>query len=102
VQRDKVLEQIAAAEARKQAITDLYCSPGFFERTSKDEVAALEAEQAALGPRIEALMAEWEELEKEIEAGRVAAPASSPDRPRGGGGRVGVSLSERMSRRAIC
>jgi ATPase subunit of ABC transporter with duplicated ATPase domains len=68
-QRDKVLEQIAAAEARKQEITDLYCSPGFFERTGKDEVAALEAEQAALGPRIEKLMEEWEALEKEIEAG---------------------------------
>jgi ABC-type multidrug transport system ATPase subunit len=68
-QRDKVLEQIAAAEARKQAITDLYCTPGFFERTAKEELAALEEEQAALGPRIEALMSEWEALEKEIEAG---------------------------------
>jgi len=59
---------LGAAEARKQAITDLYCSPGFFERTGKEEVAALEAEQAALGPRIDALMAEWEALEQEIEA----------------------------------
>jgi ABC-type multidrug transport system ATPase subunit len=64
--RDQVLAEIEAAESRKQAITDLYCSPGFFERTSKDEVAALEQEQAALGPRIEALLAEWEALEKEI------------------------------------
>ncbi|HXU79762.1 MAG TPA: ABC-F family ATP-binding cassette domain-containing protein, partial [Polyangia bacterium] len=69
VQRDKVLEQIATAEARQQAITELYCSPGFFERTSSEEVAALEAEKEALGPRIEALMAEWEALEKEIERG---------------------------------
>ena len=67
-QRDKVLAQIAAAEARKQEITDLYCSPGFFERTGAEEVAALEKEQAELGPRIDALMAEWEELEREIEA----------------------------------
>jgi ATPase subunit of ABC transporter with duplicated ATPase domains len=64
--RDQVLAEIEAAESRKQAITDLYCSPGFFERTSKDEVAALEQEQAALGPRIESLLAEWEALEKEI------------------------------------
>ena len=64
--RDQVLAEIEAAESRKQAITDLYCSPSFFERTSKDEVAALEQEQAALGPRIEALLAEWEALEKEI------------------------------------
>jgi ATPase subunit of ABC transporter with duplicated ATPase domains len=65
-QRDRVLAEIEAAESRKQAITDLYCSPGFFERTGKDEIAALEEEQAALGPRIEALLAEWEALEKEI------------------------------------
>jgi ATPase subunit of ABC transporter with duplicated ATPase domains len=64
--RDQVLAEIEAAESRKQAITDLYCSPGFFERTGKDEVAALEQEQAALGPRIEALLAEWETLEQEI------------------------------------
>ena len=61
-----MLAEIEAAETRKQAITDLYCSPGFFERTGKDEVAALEQEQAALGPSIEALLEEWEALEKEI------------------------------------
>jgi len=64
--RDQVLAEIESAETRKQAITDLYCSPGFFERTSKDEVAALEDEKAALDPRIEALLAEWEALEQEI------------------------------------
>jgi len=64
--RDQVLAEIEAAEARKQAITDLYCSSGFFERTSKDEVAALELEKASLDPRIETLMAEWEALESEI------------------------------------
>jgi ATPase subunit of ABC transporter with duplicated ATPase domains len=64
--RDQVLAEIEAAEARKQVITDLYCSPGFFEHTSKEEVAALEQEQAALGPRIEALLTEWETLEQEI------------------------------------
>jgi ATPase subunit of ABC transporter with duplicated ATPase domains len=64
--RDQVLAEIEAAESRKQAITDLYCSPGFFQRTGKDEVVALEQEQAGLGPRIEALLAEWEALEREI------------------------------------
>jgi hypothetical protein len=64
--RDQVLAEIGAAETRKQAITDLYCSPGFFECTSKDELAALEQEKADLDPRIEALLAEWETLEKEI------------------------------------
>ena len=64
--RDQVLAEIEAAESRKQAITDLYCSDGFFERTGKDEVAALEQEKAALEPRIETLLAEWEALEQEI------------------------------------
>jgi ATPase subunit of ABC transporter with duplicated ATPase domains len=64
--RDQVLAEIEAAEARKQAITDLYCSPGFFQRSSKEEVAALEAEQSSLDPRIAQLMAEWEAIEKEL------------------------------------
>jgi len=64
--RDQLLAEIEAAEARKQAITDLYCSPGFFERASQEEVAALEAEQAGLDPRIAALMAEWEAVEQEL------------------------------------
>jgi ABC-type multidrug transport system ATPase subunit len=64
--RDQVLAEIEAAEARKQAITDLYCSPGFFQHTSQEEVAALEAEQAALDPKIAALMAEWEAIEKDL------------------------------------
>jgi len=64
--RDQVLAEIEAAEARKKAITELYCSPGFFQQTSKEEVAALEAEQAAIDPKIGALMAEWEVLEREL------------------------------------
>ncbi len=64
--RDQLLAEIEAAEARKQAITELYCSPGFFERASQEEVAALEAEQAVLDPRIAALMAEWEAVEQEL------------------------------------
>ncbi|WP_437522150.1 ABC-F family ATP-binding cassette domain-containing protein [Sorangium sp. So ce726] len=64
--RDKVLASIEAAEARKKAIHDLYCSDGFFERTGQAEIAALQAEDEALGPRIDALMAEWEQIEQEI------------------------------------
>jgi ABC-type multidrug transport system ATPase subunit len=64
--RDQVLAEIEAAEARKQAITDLYCSPGFFQKTSKDEIAALESEQAAIDPKVAELMAEWEAIEAEL------------------------------------
>jgi ATPase subunit of ABC transporter with duplicated ATPase domains len=64
--RDRVMQEIEAAEARRKQIDALYCTPGFFERTTDEEVAALEQEKAALGPRIDALMAEWEGLEQEI------------------------------------
>ncbi len=66
--RDQTISEIEAAEARRQAITELYCAPDFFMTTSKDQIAALEKEQAGLGPRIAALTAEWEELEREIAA----------------------------------
>jgi ATPase subunit of ABC transporter with duplicated ATPase domains len=67
-ERDKVLKQIEAAEARKQAIGDLFYSDGFYQRTAAEEIAALEREQAELGPRIDELMSRWEELERELEA----------------------------------
>jgi ABC-type multidrug transport system ATPase subunit len=66
--RDKVLAAIETAEARKKAIHEAYAREGFFEKTPKDEVAALVAEEAALGPKIDAMMAEWEALEEEIAA----------------------------------
>jgi hypothetical protein len=65
-ERDRVLEAIAAAEARGKQIEALYCSDGFFERTGAAEVEALEQEKAALGPQIETLMARWEALEQEL------------------------------------
>jgi ATPase subunit of ABC transporter with duplicated ATPase domains len=65
-ERDKVLEAIAAAEARGKEIEALYCSDGFFERTSAAEVEALEQEKSALGPKIEELMGRWEALEQEL------------------------------------
>ncbi|HTQ06177.1 MAG TPA: ABC-F family ATP-binding cassette domain-containing protein [Polyangiaceae bacterium] len=68
--RDRALAAIEAAETRKAEIQAAFCEPGFFERTSKEAVTALEAEERALGPRIEALLAEWEALETEIEASR--------------------------------
>jgi ATPase subunit of ABC transporter with duplicated ATPase domains len=68
--RDKVVSAMEVAEARKKVIEALYCEDGFFERTSKAEIGALEREQKELEGKIEALLAEWEALEKEIfEAG---------------------------------
>ena len=64
--RDKVMAAIEAAEARKKAIHERYADPAFYIQTSHDDIDALGAELAALGPKLEALMTEWEGLELEI------------------------------------
>ncbi len=67
-QRDRVLEEIDRVDARRKAIQALYCSPGFFEDTPPERVAALQAEDQELAALVEARTAEWERLEAEIEA----------------------------------
>jgi ATPase subunit of ABC transporter with duplicated ATPase domains len=64
--RDKALEALAKAEARKKDIHELYASPGFFEKTAKPELDALKTEEQTLDARIDGLMQEWEALENEI------------------------------------
>ncbi len=64
--RDKVMAAIEAAEARKKAIHDRYADPSFYTQTSHDDIDALGEELAALGPKVDALMTEWEGLEREI------------------------------------
>jgi ATPase subunit of ABC transporter with duplicated ATPase domains len=66
--RDEVVAAIEKAEARKAAILARYCEEGFYEKASKDEIDALAKEEAELGPKIDALVAEWESLEAEIAA----------------------------------
>jgi ATPase subunit of ABC transporter with duplicated ATPase domains len=67
--RDKLLAEIESTEARKAAIHAIYADAGFFQRASRDEIDALVKEQEALGPKIEALMGEWEAIEREMEEG---------------------------------
>jgi ATPase subunit of ABC transporter with duplicated ATPase domains len=64
--RDRALRAIEQAEARKREIEALWTSDGFYARTSQAEQDALVAEDAALGPAIETLVAEWEALEREL------------------------------------
>ncbi len=66
--RDELVAAIDAAEARKAEIQACWCEEGFYERTPKEAIAALETEEKALGPKIAALVAEWEATEQEIEA----------------------------------
>jgi ATPase subunit of ABC transporter with duplicated ATPase domains len=65
-QRDDVLKSIEKAEQRKAAIAAMWCEPGFYERTSKADVVALEREERTLGADIDQLVARWEALEAEI------------------------------------
>ena len=67
--RDEVVAAIETAEARKAVIQATWCEPSFFEKTPKDEIAKLEEEEKALGPKIDALLAEWEALEAELAEG---------------------------------
>jgi ATPase subunit of ABC transporter with duplicated ATPase domains len=64
--RDKVLAEIEKAEGRKREIDGIYADPGFFQKASRAEIDALVDEAAALGPRIDALVKDWEELELEL------------------------------------
>jgi ATPase subunit of ABC transporter with duplicated ATPase domains len=70
VKRDEVVAAIEAAEARRAVIQAMWCEAGFFDRTPKDAVARLEDEERALGPKIDALLAEWESLEAELAGAR--------------------------------
>jgi ABC-type multidrug transport system ATPase subunit len=65
-QRDEVLAAIERAETRKGVIAAQWCEPGFYERTDKTQVAALEREEQALVAQITELMAKWESIEAEI------------------------------------
>ena len=60
------MAQITKSEARLAEIQALYCSAGFFERTSPADIKSLESEKVALGPKIEELMAQWEAFEAEL------------------------------------
>ncbi len=65
-QRDEVLAAIERAEARKAVIAAQWCEVGFYERTEKAQVSALEREEQALGAQIIELMTKWEAIEAEI------------------------------------
>lgn len=71
---EKRLEEITAeiedAESRVTEIDDAFSGKGFFDRTSPAQVKQLKGERSALQEKVEALMAEWEKLEAELEPAR--------------------------------
>jgi len=68
-ERDRLTEEIDRVEKRVHEITELFCNPGYFDRTPAAEVRRLEGEQKKLSARLEELMAAWERVEKELDAG---------------------------------
>jgi ATPase subunit of ABC transporter with duplicated ATPase domains len=66
VRRDKLLETIGEAEARRKEILGLYASEGFFVRTPKEQIEALEREDGDLAAKIDQWTAEWETIETEL------------------------------------
>jgi len=63
---DQVTADVEKAEGRIHDINELFCDPTFFDRTTREQVKKLEAEQKTLSGKIEELMAEWESLESQI------------------------------------
>jgi ABC-type multidrug transport system ATPase subunit len=65
-QRDDVFAAIERAEQRKAVIGAQWGEPGFYERTGKEQVAALQQEEQTLAQEISELITKWEALEAEI------------------------------------
>ncbi|MCB1009485.1 MAG: ABC-F family ATP-binding cassette domain-containing protein, partial [Acidobacteria bacterium] len=65
-ERDRLTAEIDKAERRVHEINELFCNPGFFDKTAPKEIQKLEAEQKRLSAEVETKMAEWERLEEEL------------------------------------
>jgi len=74
--RDELTRQVEAAEARVHDISERFLDPALFGKKGQAETRRLEEEQKQLKARIDALMAEWETVERELEESGPAAPAS--------------------------
>ena len=65
-EREGLTATIERAETRVGDINDLFCNPGFFDKTSPKEVKSLENEQEKLKGDVETAMARWEGVEEQI------------------------------------
>jgi ATPase subunit of ABC transporter with duplicated ATPase domains len=64
--RDQLTAAVERHEARVHEINEIFCDPTYFERTPRDKVGKLEAEQKKLSAEIDTLMGEWETIEEEL------------------------------------
>jgi ATPase subunit of ABC transporter with duplicated ATPase domains len=70
--RDKLTAEIDRAEKRVHEISELFCNPGFFDKTPPGEVKKLENEQKTLQKKVDELMGAWEAVEAELAEAPVA------------------------------
>jgi len=66
-ERDRLTTEIERAEKRVGEINELFCNPGFFDRTAPGEVKRLESEQRALAEKVDSLLADWERVESALD-----------------------------------
>ena len=66
--RDEVVAAIEAAEARKAVIQATWCEARLLREDAEGRDREARGEEKALGPKIDALLAEWESLEAELAA----------------------------------
>ena len=64
--RDELTAAIEKAETRVDEINEIFCDPGFFDKSEPKEIRRLETEQKKLKENIDEHMSEWEDVEKEI------------------------------------
>jgi ATPase subunit of ABC transporter with duplicated ATPase domains len=67
-QRDTLVASLEAAEARVAAIDEVFCRPGYYDETPQNEVSALEDERVGLRSEIERLTADWDAVERALDA----------------------------------
>ncbi|NKB89003.1 MAG: ATP-binding cassette domain-containing protein [Acidobacteria bacterium] len=67
-QRDKLVKAIDAAEKRIAEINEVFADPTYYERTSHDDVVALQTDLKHVETTLEKAMADWQALEDKIEA----------------------------------
>jgi ABC-type multidrug transport system ATPase subunit len=66
--RDRIVEQIEAAEERIGEINEIFCDPSYYDDAAPEQIRRLEQEQQELRDRIEELTADWERAEEELAA----------------------------------
>jgi ATPase subunit of ABC transporter with duplicated ATPase domains len=68
LRRDVVTAAIEKAEQRIEEIDGAFCKTGFFEETAESKVRSMQQERNKLAADLEELMAEWEEIEAQLES----------------------------------